>query len=103
VAGPEHVSFFDSTAYRYPISWQFFDRYLHGLNDRSSTQDFHLERTAREQNSQSDYRGSDVRHSAIKEGYSIAQNGANSTNVIFFLLFAAFGVRRLLVHNKLSK
>jgi hypothetical protein len=40
---------------------------------------------------------------AIKEGYSIVQTGANSTNVIFFLLFAAFGVRRLLVHNKLSK
>lgn len=39
---------------------------------------------------------------AIKEGYSIMQNGANSTNIIFFLLFAAFGVRRLLIHNKLS-
>jgi uncharacterized membrane protein YhaH (DUF805 family) len=40
---------------------------------------------------------------AIKEGYSIMQNGANATNVIFFLLFAAFGVRRLLIHNKLGK
>ena len=30
---------------------------------------------------------------ALKEGYSIVQNGANSTNVIFFLLFSAFAVR----------
>jgi hypothetical protein len=36
---------------------------------------------------------------AIKQGYSIMQNGANSTNVIFFLLFAAFGVRCLLIHR----
>ncbi len=39
----------------------------------------------------------------IKEGYSIVQIGANSRNVIFFLLFAAFGVRRLMIHNNLSK
>ena len=39
---------------------------------------------------------------AIKEGYNIVQNGANSRNIIFFLLFGAFGVRRLLIHNKLS-
>ena len=39
---------------------------------------------------------------AIREGYNIAEHGANSGNVIFFLLFAAFGVRRLMIHNKLS-
>ena len=39
---------------------------------------------------------------AIGEGHNIAQNGANSRNVIFLLLFGAFGVRRLLIHNKLS-
>ncbi len=39
---------------------------------------------------------------AIGEGYNIAQNGANSRNVIFLLLFGAFGLRRLLIHNKLS-
>ena len=39
---------------------------------------------------------------ALKEGYSIVQNGANSTNVILVLLFSAFAVRRFLIHNKLS-
>jgi hypothetical protein len=40
---------------------------------------------------------------AAREGYLVAQNGANATNVIFLLLFLAFGVRRLMIHNKLSK
>lgn len=39
---------------------------------------------------------------AVREGYLIATVGASATNVIFFLLFAAFGIRRLLIHNKLS-
>jgi len=33
--------------------------------------------------------------------YVISQVGANATNVIFFLLFLAFAIRRLLIHNKL--
>ena len=39
---------------------------------------------------------------AVSEGYSIAQNGANSRNVLFCLLFAAFAVRRFLIHQKYS-
>ena len=39
---------------------------------------------------------------AAREGYSIAQDGANSWNVLFCLLFAAFAVRRFLIHQKLS-
>lgn len=39
---------------------------------------------------------------AVAEGVNIAQNGANARNVIFMLLFAAFAVRRLLIHQKLS-
>lgn len=38
----------------------------------------------------------------VVEGYSIAQNGANARNVLFCLLFAAFAVRRFLIHQKLS-
>ena len=33
--------------------------------------------------------------------YVISQVGANATNVIFLLLFLAFAIRRLLIHNKL--
>jgi len=39
---------------------------------------------------------------SLVEGYSIAQNGANAGNVLFCLLFAAFAVRRFLIHQKLS-
>lgn len=39
---------------------------------------------------------------AIVEGVGIAQNGANARNVLFCLLFAAFAVRRLLIHQKLA-
>lgn len=39
---------------------------------------------------------------AIREGYSIVQNGANSGNVLFCMVFAAFGVRRLLIHSNLK-
>jgi hypothetical protein len=39
---------------------------------------------------------------AITEGVSIVQNGANARNVLFCLLFTAFAVRRLLLHQKLS-
>lgn len=39
---------------------------------------------------------------AVVEGVNIAQNGANARNVIFCLLFAAFAVRRFLIHQKLS-
>ena len=39
---------------------------------------------------------------AINELYRIVQYGANSTNILFLLLFSAFAVRRLLIHNKLS-
>jgi len=39
---------------------------------------------------------------AARQVYVISQVGANSTNVIFLLLFLAFAVRRLLIHNKLS-
>jgi hypothetical protein len=40
---------------------------------------------------------------AARQVYVISQVGANATNVIFLLLFLAFAVRRLLIHNKLSK
>lgn len=39
---------------------------------------------------------------AVMEGVNIGQNGANARNVIFLLLFAAFAVRRFLIHQKLS-
>jgi hypothetical protein len=39
---------------------------------------------------------------AVVEGYGIVQNGANARNVLFCLLFAAFAVRRFLIHQKLS-
>jgi len=39
---------------------------------------------------------------AAREAYVMSQVGANATNVIFFLIFAAFGARRLMMHNKLS-
>jgi len=39
---------------------------------------------------------------AAVEGYNIMQNGANARNVLFFLLFAAFAVRRYLIHQKLA-
>ena len=39
---------------------------------------------------------------AVVEGVNIAQNGANARNVLFCLIFIAFAVRRLLIHNKLS-
>ena len=40
---------------------------------------------------------------AARQVYLISQSGATATNVIFLLLFLAFAVRRLLIHNKLSK
>ena len=39
---------------------------------------------------------------AIREGYSIVHSGANSGNVLFCLVFTAFGVRRLLIHSNLK-
>jgi hypothetical protein len=39
---------------------------------------------------------------AVLELYNIVKFGAGPRNVIFFLLFTAFAVRRLLIHNKLS-
>ncbi|HKW63983.1 MAG TPA: hypothetical protein VJN89_15635 [Candidatus Acidoferrum sp.] len=39
---------------------------------------------------------------AAVEGYNVVQNGANSRNVLFCLLFAAFAVRRFLIHQKLT-
>lgn len=39
---------------------------------------------------------------SLVEGYNIVQNGANATNVLFCLLFAAFAVRRFLIHQKLA-
>ena len=39
---------------------------------------------------------------ALREGYSIVKDGANSGNVLFFLLFSAFAVRRLMIHNKIA-
>ena len=37
---------------------------------------------------------------SIVEGLNIARNGANARNVLFCLLFAAFAVRRFLIHQK---
>jgi hypothetical protein len=39
---------------------------------------------------------------AIVEGYNLAQHGANPRNVLFCLLFAAFAVRRYMIHQKLA-
>jgi hypothetical protein len=39
---------------------------------------------------------------SVAEGYNIAQNGASARNVIFCMLFAAFAVRRFLIHQKLT-
>ena len=39
---------------------------------------------------------------SVMEGFNIAQNGANARNVLFCLLFAAFAVRRFLIHQKYS-
>jgi hypothetical protein len=39
---------------------------------------------------------------AVVEGFNILQNGANARNVLFCLLFAAFAVRRFLIHQKLA-
>jgi hypothetical protein len=39
---------------------------------------------------------------AVSEGVNIAQTGATSRNVLFCLLFAAFAVRRVLIHQKFS-
>lgn len=39
---------------------------------------------------------------AAFEVRNIIQQSANARNVIFLLLFLAFGIRRLLIHNKLS-
>jgi hypothetical protein len=39
---------------------------------------------------------------SVVEGVNIAQNGANARNVLFCLLFAAFAVRRFLIHQKLA-
>jgi hypothetical protein len=37
---------------------------------------------------------------AAVEGFNIVQYGANARNVLFCLLFAAFAVRRFLIHQK---
>ena len=39
---------------------------------------------------------------SVVEGVNIVQNGANARNVLFCLLFAAFAIRRLMIHTKLS-
>jgi hypothetical protein len=39
---------------------------------------------------------------AAAEGFNIVQNGASARNVLFCLLFAAFAVRRFLIHQKLA-
>src|SRR5256885_10255591 len=39
---------------------------------------------------------------SVTEGVNIGQNGANARNVLFCLLFAAFAIRRLMIHTKLS-
>ena len=39
---------------------------------------------------------------AVFEGYNIAQYGASPRNVILCLLFAAFAVRRFLIHQKFA-
>jgi len=38
----------------------------------------------------------------VAEGVNIVRNGANARNVLFCLLFAAFAIRRLMIHRKLS-
>jgi hypothetical protein len=37
---------------------------------------------------------------AAREGYDIAQHGANTMNVIFLLIFSALAVRRFLLISK---
>jgi len=39
---------------------------------------------------------------SVAEGYNIVQNGASARSVIFCMLFAAFAVRRFLIHQKLT-
>jgi hypothetical protein len=39
---------------------------------------------------------------SLVEGYNIVQNGATGRNVLFCLLFAAFAVRRFLIHQKFA-
>jgi hypothetical protein len=39
---------------------------------------------------------------AVFEGYNISQNGANPRNIVLCLLFAAFAVRRFLIHQKFA-
>jgi len=39
---------------------------------------------------------------AIAEGLNIARNGPSARNVIFCLLFAAFAVRRFMIHQNLT-
>ena len=39
---------------------------------------------------------------ALIEGYNIVQNGASPRNVVLCLLFAAFAVRRFLIHQKFA-
>jgi hypothetical protein len=39
---------------------------------------------------------------SVAEGYNIVQNGASARNVIFCMLFAAFAVRRFLIHQNLT-
>jgi len=38
----------------------------------------------------------------LVEGFYILQNGANVRNVLFFLLFTAFAVRRFPIHQRLA-
>jgi hypothetical protein len=39
---------------------------------------------------------------AVLEGFNIVQNGANPRNVLFCLVFAAFAVRRFMIHQKFT-
>ncbi len=39
---------------------------------------------------------------AAREVYVMSQVGVNATNVLFFLVFAAFGARRVMIQNKLT-
>jgi hypothetical protein len=39
---------------------------------------------------------------AVMEAVNIAQNGPNARNVILMLLFAAFALRRFMIHRKLT-
>ena len=39
---------------------------------------------------------------ALVEGFNIVQHGANPRNVVLCLLFAAFAVRRFLIHQKFA-